>query len=184
MLSPEDFARELLLAGMEARAMVRGGLLGYDHASIDAEAQWLMSPTVRFQLDLEAHEVARVSAAMITGYAITHPTATASEREYEREVALEWRTRRVERATHELLWARHRAVQLAEHLREVNDKAHDLASVAFAHPVQNPVENDTDVIPTVDFGWTPERYAAASEHLQQHIARGELACWCVGGDTL
>lgn len=49
--------------------------------------------------------------------------------------------------------------------------AAECASVAFAHPVHNPVENHSGVIrvsPT-----EPDDF-----HLRSHVARGELVCRC------
>lgn len=139
MLTPAELDRELLLAGMRARLIVRAGLDGHDHATIDCvvQAQLRLGPV----MDLERHEVANLAAAAILGYSVTHPEATDAERRYERRLHREARARRLDRAGRELEWARRSAERFAASI-----KAALRASEEFAHGVHNPVENHNGVV--------------------------------------
>lgn len=70
-----------------------------------------------------------------------------------------------------------KALQLAAAIRRSNTTgAH--ASVAFAHPVHNPVENHSGVIRPHLSMVSPEERRARIAHVHDHLRRGELICDC------
>lgn len=72
--------RDMLLAGMEARYQVRGGLEHTDVETLDAAVQQTMHDGDL--MDLTRAEAAALAAALIRGYACANPVANARDSEY------------------------------------------------------------------------------------------------------
>lgn len=118
--SPEaDHRRELMLAGMEARYIVQGGLLYTDAELLDCRVQQVLREGPL--LDLEPAEVIRLAVALMYGYAAANPVASEQDLAYAAEVAERQQVARLRRGLRRIGmaysdWRRH-VVETAERLR-------------------------------------------------------------------
>lgn len=76
--------REVMLAGMEARYIVQGGLLYTDAELLDCRVQQVLREGPL--MDLTPTEVHRLAVALMRGYAAANPVASEWDQAYAAEV--------------------------------------------------------------------------------------------------